>query len=154
MESVRAYNMNLKQLIQPHQEQETVQDQTVITNDNQEILKIDNDVLTLFDSADDGGVYVDISPVWKRVARKIDLRNATTSEVADLSATLFNEGAITFEDHVNLSFQKDPFSTEKTDILAFWEDQQERVIQRGAMHEELNDIIRIQSILGYVDSLR
>ncbi len=154
MESVRAYNMNLKELIQPLRDQERSQDPTVITNDNQKVLKVDNDLLTLIDSADDDGVYVDISPVWKRVARKIDLHNATTSEVADLSATLFNEGAITFEDHVNLSFQKDPFSTEKTDILAFWEDQQERVIERGAMHDELNDIIRIQSILGYVDSLR
>lgn len=154
MQSVRAYNMNLKQLIQPQQEQETVQDRTVVTNDNHEILKAEAEMTPLFDNAGDDGVYVDISPVWKRAARKIDLHNATTSEVADLSAALFNEGAITFEDHINLSFQKDPFSTEKKDILAYWDEQQERVIEQGAMHHELNDIIRIQSILGYVDSLR
>ncbi len=154
MQSVRAYNMNLNELIHPEQSRTPVRDQNVVTNDNQKSLKIDNEVINLFNAKDDGGVFIDISPVWNRVAQKIDLHNATMSEVADLSATLFNEGAITFEDHINLSFQKDPFSTEKKDIIAYWNEQQERVIEQGAMHDELNDIIRIQSILGYVDSLR
>lgn len=153
MESVRAYNMNLNELIHSEQGRTSVHDQNVVTNDNQKPTETENDVIALFDTVEDDGVFVDISPVWKQAAKKIDLRNATTSEVADLSATLFNEGAITFEDHINLSFQKDPLSAEKKDIIAFWNDQQEKVIQRGALHHELNDIIRIQSILAYVESL-
>lgn len=153
MESVRAYNMNLKELIHLEQSRPQARDQNTVTNDNQKTLKVENSVVTLFDSANEEGVFVDISPVWQRVARKIDLHNATISEVADLSATLFNEGAITFEDHINLSFQKDPFNSDRTDVIAYWDDQQEKVIQRGALHHELNDIIRIQSILSYVDSL-
>jgi len=154
MQSVRAYNLNLKELIHPEQSRNPVRDQSVVTNDNQKSPKIDKEVINLFNAKDDGGVFIDISPVWKRASQKIDLRRATMSEVADLSAALFNEGAITFEDHINLSFHKDPFSTDKTDIIAYWNEQQERVIERGAMHDELNDIIRIQSILSYVDSLR
>ena len=154
MNSVRAYNMNLKDLIYPELNHDHVRDHGVVINDHPKPPKANNDVTASGDMANDSSVQVDISPIWKQVAGSIDLKNATASEVADLSSALFKAGAITFEDHINLSFQKDESSDEKTDYIAHWQAEQQKATHRGAVHEELNDIVRIQSILGYVDSLK
>ncbi len=153
MTSVRAYNMNLKQLIHPDLNQNSVQDRATLLNDNQKILKAEIGAPSNPDTANTASVQVDISPVWSEVAGSVNLKNATGAEVATLSDALFKAGAITFEDHINLSFQKDPANDERIDFLAHWQSEQENAIHRGAHHEDLNDIIRIQSILGYVDSL-
>ena len=81
------------------------------------------------------------------------MKNATADEVATLSAALFKEGAISFEDHVSLSFAKKPDSDEKINFVDHWQERQEVAVRQGASHNDLNDIIRIQSILSYVDSL-
>ena len=154
MDSIRAYNMNLKELIQPEPKQNLISEQAVISGKPLKRLKADNDINPVNRPANDSSVKIDISPIWRKVASNIDLKNATSSEVAKLSADLFNAGAISFEDHINLSFQKDPGNDEKFDVIAYWQHQQEDAIHHGAVHEELNDIIRIQSLLGYVDSLR
>ena len=153
MTSIRAYNMNLKELIHPDLNQNSVQDHAALLNDNQKTLKAENSVPSNPAAANKASVQVDISPVWSEVAGSVDLKNATGTEVATLSDALFKAGAITFEDHINLSFQKDPATDERTDFIAHWQSEQENAIHRGAHHEDLNDIIRIQSILGYVDSL-
>ncbi len=157
MNSVRAYNMNLNELIRNDSHNldnlNTVRDQDRLSNETNPPLKADNDDVAPSSAGDKGGVHVDISPIWKEVAGKINLKSASGNEVSGLSAALFNAGAITFEDHVNLSFQDTSDADEKLDYIAHWQKRQEDAIHRGAMHEELNDIIRIQSILGYVDSL-
>ena len=153
MNSIRAYNMNLKELTQPELKQSSVKDHSVVLNDNQEILKAENTSLSQHDGVNAPSVQVDVSPIWSEVAGRIDLKNATGNEVATLSDALFNAGAITFEDHINLSFQKHQDNEDRTDYIAYWQSEQENAIHHGAHHEDLNDIIRIQSILGYVDSL-
>ncbi len=100
------------------------------------------------------GVYVDISPAWKEAAERIDVTNSTADEIAAISSILFNAKAITFEDHVNLSFQSDPTDEKKKNHINFWQHRQEDAINHGASRDELNDIIRIQSILNFVDSLK
>jgi len=153
MNSLRAYNMNLNELIHPEQNRNHVGDRGAVLNDNQKTLINDSTATQKTDAANTNSVQIDISPIWNEVAGQIDLRNATGNEVSDLSAALFQAGAITFEDHINLSFQKGA-ADEKKDFIAHWREQQEDALHHGAVHEELNDIIRIQSILGYVDSLQ
>lgn len=151
--SLKAYNMNLNELIQPEQSRNQAADRGAVLNDSPKILISESAGTLKTNAANINSVQVDISPIWYEVAGQINLKNATGNEVADLSSTLFQAGAITFEDHINLSFQKDPATDEKRNFLAHWQEQQEDALHRGAVHEELNDIIRIQSILGYVDSL-
>lgn len=145
--------MNLNELIHPEQNRNHVHDRGTVLSDSEKTLIPDSSLSPKTDAANTNSVQVDISPIWSEVASEIDLKNATGDEVSDLSASLFQAGAITFEDHINLSFQKDTASDEKKNFLAHWQEQQEDALHRGAVHEELNDIIRIQSILGYVDSL-
>ncbi|WP_138379172.1 hypothetical protein [Luteithermobacter gelatinilyticus] len=102
-----------------------------------------------------------VSPVWQQVADRITVRHATPVEMIDLSRTLYNTGTISFEDHVNLSFQpeinadadNDPAAHEKKDFIALWEKKLETAVRQGADREELETIQRIQGILGYLDSL-
>ena len=154
MNSVRAYNMNLKELVNSEQNPNHVGNRGVVVRAPQKIQNTDNVVANSSSASNENSVQVDISPVWKQVAENIDLKNAAPSEVADLSAELFKAGTISFEDHVNLSFQKDPSNDQKINAIAYWQTEQENAIHRGAVHEDLNDIVRIQSILGYVDSLK
>lgn len=156
MNSVRAYNMNLNQLIKTdhNANHNNVRDHGFISGEQKPLLKADNDITPASATNVGGGVYVEISSIWQEVASEINLKNASSNEVADLSSSLFNAGAITFEDHINLSFQDSPDADEKTDIIARWQERQEDAIHQGAVHEELNDIVRIQSILGYVNSLK
>ena len=154
MNSIRAYNMNLNELIR-NDDHDRVEDQSQVSSGLRGIPKADNDDSSAITRVRDvDSVQIDISPIWKRVANDIDLRHATGNEVAELSSTLFEAGAISFEDHVQLSFIDGADVAEKTDFIAHWNGRQEDAIRQGAMHEELNDIIRIQSILNYVDSLR
>mgnify|MGYP006945858395 FL=1 len=145
--------MNLKELTQPDLKQNSVSDHSVVLNDNQKILKDKHNSRSEHEGVNASSVQVDVSPIWAKVADRIDLKNATGEEVATLSDALFNAGAITFEDHINLSFQKNQNDEGPTDYIAYWQTEQENAIHHGAHHEDLNDIIRIQSILGYVDSL-
>lgn len=154
MNNVRAYNMNLKDLIFSDSSRSHVREQDALQNKSDKTLEAGNDVEATNAPAEAGSVQVDISPVWKEAAANIDLKNATANEVAALSASLYKAAAITFEDHVNLSFQQNSDSDEKINFISHWNERQESAISQGADHETLNDIIRIQSILGYVDSLK
>ena len=101
-----------------------------------------------------------ISPVWRDVAGRIDLRHASPLEMIDLSRTLYESGVISFEDHINLSFQPevnadgDGAATEKKDFIALWQGKQDEALRQGAGRAELEDLHRIQAILGYIDSIR
>lgn len=154
MNNVRAYNMNLKDLIFSDSSRSHVREQDELQNKSGKTLKAGNDVDVVNASADTNSVQINISPIWKEAAGQIDLKNATPNEVAALSASLYKSSAITFEDHVNLSFQKNSDGDEKINFISHWNERQESAISEGADHETLNDIIRIQSILGYVDSLK
>ncbi|MBL4601150.1 MAG: hypothetical protein JKY84_00240 [Emcibacteraceae bacterium] len=154
MNSIRAYNMNLKELIHSEQNQNHAHNNGMVVSDTRKSQNTNNVVAQSKGASNENSVQVDIAPVWKQVSENIDLRNAAPSEVVDLSAGLFKAGAITFEDHINLSFQKDPLNDQKINVISYWQTEQENAIHRGAVHEDLNDIVRIQSILSYVDSLR
>lgn len=154
MNSVRAYNMNLNELIQPSNNRELIRDQSPLLNDVNKPAQIDDNLVSANQNDADDSVKVDISPVWKEAAGKINLGSATADEVAVLSTSLFNANAITFEDHINLNFQTNSKDGDKIDFIEYWNTRQEDAIHQGAAHSELNDIVRIQSILSYVDSLR
>ncbi|WP_417319327.1 hypothetical protein [Emcibacter sp.] len=105
---------------------------------------------------------VSVSPVWQDVASRIDPRNASPLEIIELSRTLYGAGVITFEDHVTLSFQPEvnadeggsTASSEKKDFIALWEGKQDEALRQGASRAELEDLHRIQAVLGYIDSIR
>lgn len=50
---------------------------------------------------------VSLSPMWAEAAADINVKDATSEEIASLSKRLYEAGAITFEDHVELSFNAD-----------------------------------------------
>lgn len=154
MNSVRAYNMNLNELIR-NDDHDRIEDQRQVSSGLRNIPKADNDDSRAIGRVSDAeSVQIDISPIWQEVSFGINLRNASGNEVAKLSSKLFEAGAITFEDHIQLSFIDGADVEKKTDFIAHWKERQEDAIHQGAVHEELNDIIRIQSILGFVDNLR
>ncbi len=107
---------------------------------------------------------VSISDIWHNVARDVDVRNATPMEIIALSSQLYDAGVISYDDHINLSFQPEvnldtpetskPFSHERKDYIALWQSKQENVIRFGGDRNEIEDTHRIQAILTYVDSLR
>ena len=103
---------------------------------------------------------VDISPVWQEVASRIDPRAASPLEMIELSRSLYESGVISFEDHVNLSFQPEVnaddagAATEKKDFITLWQGKQDEALRQGAGRAELEDLHRIQAILGYIDSIR
>ena len=77
---------------------------------------------------------------------------AKQNEVAVLSSKLHKAGAIIFEDHVSLSFAKNPDNDQKMNFIDHWLERQEEAVVQGASHDDLEDIIRAQFILGFVDS--
>ncbi|PCI34479.1 MAG: hypothetical protein COB54_01475 [Alphaproteobacteria bacterium] len=106
---------------------------------------------------------VAISNVWSRAARDIDVTNATPREMMTLSSALYTAGAISYDDHINLSFQPEvnldsplestPFSFERKDYIAQWHNKQDNVIRSGGDRYQIEETHRIQAILAYVDSL-
>ncbi len=110
------------------------------------------------------GDNVSVSKVWQRVADDIDVKNATPRDIIALSRTLYRAGAISYDDHINLSFQPEvnpdtpaqgnSFSHERKDYIALWRVRQENVIRSGGDREQIEDTHRIQAILTYVNSLR
>ncbi len=153
MNEIRAYNMNLNELIR-NDTHDKVSEQRRILSGTTSLLKADNDDSSALKRIDDArSVEVVISPIWQEVADKLDLQNASANEVAELSSSLFNAGAISFEDHIELSFSKGTEPDKKINYIAYWQERQEIAIRHGAVRAELNDIIRIQSIIGYVDNL-
>lgn len=107
---------------------------------------------------------VSISAVWADAARDIDVRDATPREILKLSNQLYQAGAISYDDHLSLSFQPDinldtpseskPFSHDKKDHIALWQAKEQNVIRFGGDRPQIEDTHRIQAILTYVDSLK
>lgn len=107
---------------------------------------------------------VSISNAWQKVAQNIDVRNASPRDIISLSSQLYNAGAISYDDHINLSFQPEinldtppeskPFSHEKKDYVDLWRTKQENVIRYGGDRTQIEDTHRIHAILIYVDSLK
>ncbi len=107
---------------------------------------------------------VSISNVWRQVSQNIDVRSASPRDIISLSSQLYNAGAISYADHINLSCQPEinldtppeskPFSHEKKDYVDLWRTKQENVIRYGGDRTQIEDTHRIQAILIYVDSLR
>ncbi len=107
---------------------------------------------------------VSTSGVWLKVARDIDVKNATPREIIDLSSQLYKAGVINYDDHINLSFQPEvnldstedskPFSHERKDYIALWQSKQENVIRFGGNRDQIEEIHRIQAILTYVGALK
>ncbi len=120
------------------------------------------DVQTELQDRSAAGDVVSISPVWREVASRIDPRNASPLEMIKLSQTLYDAGVITFEDHINLSFQPEVNADEgdneaartTKDFVALWQDKQNTALRQGADRAELEDLQRIQAVLGYIDSIR
>lgn len=94
---------------------------------------------------------ITLSPIWGEVAVDIDVKRATSEEIAGLSKRLYEANAITFEDHVELSFNAD--GDQPKNFLDHWQSRQDSAVRYGAQREELEGLVRIQSILGFVDSL-
>lgn len=154
MIGIRAYNMNINELIHTGSKQNDVDEKPSVSPERARVYK--TVIKTLSNEPEqkaEEAVKVDVSPIWQDVAGTIDLKNATADEVAILSSKLFKAGAISFEDHVSLSFAKNPDDDQKMNFINHWQDRQEEALRQGASHDDLNDIIRVQSILGFVDSL-
>jgi len=108
--------------------------------------------------------HISISDIWHDVARTIDVRHAAPREIIALSSQLYKAGAISYDDHINLSFQPEndqnspekskPFSHGKRDYIELWRSKQENVIRHGGDRNQIEDIHRIQAILIYIDSLK
>jgi len=112
---------------------------------------------------------VSISDIWHRVAQDIDVRDASPRDIISLSSQLYKAGAISYDDHINLSFQPEinldtlspdatveskSFSHKKKDYVALWRTKQENVILHGGDRAQIEGAHRIQAILVYVDSLK
>ena len=107
---------------------------------------------------------VEISEVWQDAARKINVRDASPREIIALSGVLYEAGAISYDDHLNLSFQPEinldvptetkPFSHDRRDYLALWQAKQDNVLLIGGDRNQIEDTHRIHGILSYVDSLK
>jgi len=107
---------------------------------------------------------VSVSDVWRRVARNVDVRNAAPREIIALSSQLYKADAISYDDHISLSFQPEinfdsasesqPFSHERKDYIVLWRAKQDNVIRSGGDRNQIEDTHRIQAILTYVDSLK
>ncbi len=107
---------------------------------------------------------VSVSGIWYRVARDINVRKATPREIISLSSQLYNAGVISYDDHINLSFQPEinpdsasadsSFSHDRKDYIALWQQRAEKVVRSGGDRSQIEDSQRIQSILKYVNSLK
>lgn len=94
---------------------------------------------------------VTLSPIWIEVAGDINVQDATSEEIAGLSKRLYSADAITFDDHVELSFNAN--GEQRQNFIDHWQSRQDSAVRYGAQREELEGLLRIQSILGFVDSL-
>ena len=144
--------MNINELVHKGGTQTEVDDNKSVSSEKARVHKTVNETISAKPNLL-GSVEVEISPIWQETANTIDLKNATADEVAEMSSKLFKAGAISFEDHVSLSFVKNPDNDEKINFISHWQERQEEAVLQGAAHDDLNDIIRIQSVLGYVDGL-
>lgn len=107
---------------------------------------------------------ISISDIWAKVASDIDVKSATPREIINLSSQLYTAGSISYDDHINLSFQPEvnldtpsqskPFSFERKDYIALWRAKQENVIRFGGDRNQIEETHRIHAILTYVDSLK
>lgn len=152
MIGIRAYNMNINEIIHTGDKQNEVDEKTSISPEKARVYKTVIETLKSEPKAPEF-IKVDVSPIWQDVAGTIDLKDASADDVAVLSSKLFKAGAISFEDHVSLSFAKNPDYDQKMNFIDHWQERQEEAVRQGASHDDLNDIIRVQSILGFVDSL-
>lgn len=110
------------------------------------------------------GDKVSVSGIWYKVARDINVRNATPREIISLSSQLYTAGVISYDDHINLSFQPEinpdsasadsSFSHNRKDYIALWQQRGEKVVRSGGDRSQIEDSQRIQSILKYVNSLK
>ena len=151
MIGIRAYNMNINEIIHTGAKQNEVDEKPSISPEKARVYKTVIETLESEPKTPEF-VKVDLSPIWQDVAGTINLKDATADEVAVLSSKLFKAGAITFEDHVSLSFAKNPDNDQKMNFIDHWQERQEEAVRQGASHDDLNDIIPVQSILGFVDS--
>ncbi|MCF8474133.1 MAG: hypothetical protein K9G26_05485 [Emcibacter sp.] len=107
---------------------------------------------------------VSVSGIWAKVAKEINVREARPGDIMTLSNALYKAGAISYDDHINLSFQPEinhdtpleskPFSHEQKDYIALWQTKERNVLRFGGDRQQIEDTHRIQAILTYVDSLK
>lgn len=107
---------------------------------------------------------VSISDVWAVAARDINVRDASPRDILRLSNQLYQASAISYDDHLSLSFQPEinldtqseskPFSHDQKDYIALWQAKEQNVIRFGGDRSQIEDTHRIQAILTYVDSLK
>ncbi|PHZ85852.1 hypothetical protein [Paremcibacter congregatus] len=110
------------------------------------------------------GDRVSVSEVWEKAARDFDVRHATPRDIIALSRTLYKAAAITYDDHINLSFQPEdnadtpteskPFSHDRKDYISVWQNKLDNVVRSGGDRTQIEESQRIQAILIYVDSLK
>lgn len=108
--------------------------------------------------------HISVSEIWKKAAKDVDVRSATPREIISLSRKLYDAKAISYDDHINLSFQPEinadspkeskPFSHKPKDYIALWQSRQENVLRFGGDREQIEETQRIESILVYLDSLK
>ena len=109
--------------------------------------------------------HIAVAGIWREVARNIDVREANPREIISLSSQLFEAGVISYDDHMDLSFQPEvnpdsneassvPFNHDKKDYIDLWQRKEQNVIRSGGDRNQIEDTHRIQAILAYVDSLK
>lgn len=151
MIAIIAYNMNINEIIYTGAKQNEVDEKPSISYEKARVYK------TVIETLESGSkapefVKVDVSSYWQNIAGTIDLKDTTADEVDVLSSKIHKAGAIIFEDHVSLSFAKNPDNDQKMNFIDHWQERQEEAVVQGASHDDLDDIIRAQFILGFVDS--
>ena len=154
MTIMKAFNMNIKDPVQSDINRSLVSDRSLVKPGPIKTTQTSAGIANSHSLKASNATQLDISPIWQQAAQKIDLRNASTDDVAALSASLFKANAISFEDHVNLSFQVNSDDQKPKDFIEYWQTRQDQALVQGASREDINDIVRIQSILNYVDSLK
>lgn len=107
---------------------------------------------------------ISVSDAWQNMAQTINVRDASPTEIIILSGKLYVAGAISYDDHLNLSFQPEinldtpsqskAFSHEKKDYVDLWKSKQDNVIRNGGDRHQIEDTHRIHAILTYLDSLK
>jgi len=107
---------------------------------------------------------ISVSDIWRNMAQTINVRDASPTEMIILSGKLYAAGAISYDDHLNLSFQPEinldspaqskAFSHEKKDYVDLWKSKQDNVIRNGGDRHQIEDTHRVHAILTYLDSLR
>jgi hypothetical protein len=118
MNNVRAYNMNPNDLIKANSS--LVDGHNKVLKDAQKIIMAGKEEKADVSVSANDTVQVDISPVWQSVASNVNLKNASADEVASMSSVLFKAKAISFEDHVSLSFQKKPLDDSQSNFIDHW----------------------------------